>query len=63
MTGIKADDIAFRLGLPPGVPFDLPLGRLRRTFGFSMDDVRRVLKCPVRRVGTENEKNKIGDNR
>ena len=53
MTGIKAYDIAFRLGLPPGAPFDLPLGRLRRTFGFSMADVRRVLESPARRVGTE----------
>jgi hypothetical protein len=62
MTGIKADDIAYRLGLPPGVPFDLPLGRLRRTFGFSMDDVRRALKSPARGIETENEKNETGDN-
>ena len=55
----SAVDIINRLGLPPGPP----LGRLRRTFGFSMADVRRVLESPARGIGTENEKNKTGDNR
>ena len=63
MTGIDAKDIALRLGLPPGTPFDVPLGRLRRAHGFSMDDVRRAVESPDRRIGAENDKNKNGDSR
>jgi hypothetical protein len=39
-TGIPSGDIAARLGLPAGVPADMTIGRLRRTYGFEMQALR-----------------------
>jgi len=43
-TGVPADHIIEELGLPAGVEKDERLGRLRRTHGFSIDDVRRIVQ-------------------
>jgi hypothetical protein len=43
-TGVPADYIIEELGLPAGVEQDERLGRLRRTHGFSIDDVRRIVQ-------------------
>ncbi|MEW6439987.1 MAG: DUF4405 domain-containing protein [bacterium] len=42
-TGVPAAAILGELGLPPDVPVDERLGRLGRTYGFDMGDVRRIL--------------------
>jgi hypothetical protein len=42
-TGVPAGDIAAALGLPRNAPFDEPIGRLRKSYGFSMHDVRDVV--------------------
>ncbi|MGD2246187.1 MAG: DUF4405 domain-containing protein [Candidatus Aminicenantes bacterium] len=39
-TGISARKIADELGLPPNAPLDENLGRLRKTYGFTMQRVR-----------------------
>ncbi len=39
-TGVPARDIIARLGLPPDVPLDEILGRLRRRYGFEIEQVR-----------------------
>jgi hypothetical protein len=44
-TGVPADTIIEQLGLPPGVPKDERLGRLKRTHGFAMEDVRRIVQA------------------
>jgi hypothetical protein len=44
-TGVPADTIIEQLGLPPGVSKDETLGRLRTIYGFSMDDVRRIVEA------------------
>jgi hypothetical protein len=43
-TGVPARHIIEELGLPPGVEKDERLGRLRATYGFSIDDVRRIVQ-------------------
>jgi hypothetical protein len=42
-TGISARKIANTLGLPHNIPLDQSLGRLRRQYGFTMQDVRDVI--------------------
>jgi hypothetical protein len=42
-TGVPAMDIAAGLGLPGNISFDETVGRLRRTYGFEMHDVRDVV--------------------
>jgi hypothetical protein len=42
-TGIQAREIANTLGLPNNAPLDLSLGRLRRQYGFTMQDVRDAI--------------------
>jgi hypothetical protein len=42
-TGISAREIASKLGLPHNVSVDESLGRLRRRYGFTMQDLRDVL--------------------
>jgi hypothetical protein len=44
-TGVPAEHIIGELGLPPGVPKDERLGRLRTTHGFAIDDVRRIVEA------------------
>jgi hypothetical protein len=44
-TGVPADTIIEQLGLPPGVPKDERLGRLKQTHGFTMEDVRRIVQA------------------
>jgi hypothetical protein len=42
-TGISARKIASALGLPHNTPLELSLGRLRRQYGFTMQDVRDAI--------------------
>jgi hypothetical protein len=42
-TGIPAQTIARELGLPEGVPLNETLGRLRRLYGFEIQDVRDLV--------------------
>jgi hypothetical protein len=51
VTGVPADTIAQDLGLPPGVPKDERLGRLKQTHGFAMEDVRRIVEAYEERKG------------
>jgi hypothetical protein len=44
-TGVPADAIIDQLGLPPGTSKDERLGRLKTTYGFSMEDVRRIVEA------------------
>ena len=44
-TGVPAEHIIGELGLPPGIPKDERLGRLRTTHGFAIDDVRRIVEA------------------
>ncbi len=44
MSGMSADRILRELGVPPDVSRDETLGRLRRTYGFEMHDVRRIVE-------------------
>jgi len=43
-TGVPADHIIEKLGLPPGVEHDERLGKLRTTYGFTVDDVRQIVQ-------------------
>ncbi len=43
-TGVPADYIIERLGLPSGVQREERLGRLKTTHGFTIDDVRRIVQ-------------------
>ncbi len=43
-TGVPASEILSELGLPSSLPTDVPLGRLRRTYAFQMDDIRRIVQ-------------------
>jgi hypothetical protein len=43
-TGVPADHIIEELGLPRGVEHDERLGRLRTTYGFTINDVRRIVE-------------------
>jgi hypothetical protein len=42
-TGIKAEEIAGKLGLPEDAPLDQNLGRLRRVYGFQIEQVRDLI--------------------
>jgi hypothetical protein len=44
VTGVPADYIIEKLGLPPGVQHAERLGRLRAVHGFSVEDVRRIVR-------------------
>jgi Domain of unknown function (DUF4405) len=41
-TGLSGRSIADTLGLPPTVPLNEPLGRLRRQYGFEIEAVRNI---------------------
>jgi len=41
--GIPTQEMAKRLHLPPGVPADETLGRLRQQYPFTMDEVRGII--------------------
>jgi hypothetical protein len=43
LTGVPADHIITTLRLPDDVPRDERLGRLRRSYGFEIDDIRRIV--------------------
>jgi hypothetical protein len=43
-TGVPADHIVRELRLPPGVEHDERLGKLRTAYGFTIDDVRRIVE-------------------
>ncbi len=51
LTGVPVDHIITTLRLPADVPRDERLGRLRRSYGFEIDDVRRI----VSGYGTEGQ--------
>lgn len=44
-TGVPYEHVLAELGLPKNIPPDEKLGRLRREYGFSIDDVRRIVKA------------------
>jgi hypothetical protein len=44
LTGVSAAVILRELGLPPQVPADAHLGRLRKEFGFELHDVREIVR-------------------
>lgn len=46
-TGLSARDIANTLGLPQNISMDESLGRLRRRYGFAMQDVRDAIASLV----------------
>jgi hypothetical protein len=48
-TGVSARHLAQRLGLPVSTPVDERLGRLRKTYDFSLQDVRDVLSKLMKR--------------
>ena len=43
-TGVPAEHLIQELGLPPGVRKDQRLGRLGRSHGFAMGDLRRIVR-------------------
>ena len=43
LTGVPADHIITTLSLPADVPRDERLGRLRRSYGFEIEDIRRIV--------------------
>jgi len=43
LTGVPSAYLLEHLGLPQNVSPDERLGRLRRTYGFTMQDVRRIV--------------------
>ena len=43
LTGVPADHIITTLHLPADVPRDERLGRLRRSYGFEIDDIKRIV--------------------
>ncbi|OGP86840.1 MAG: hypothetical protein A2Y95_01385 [Deltaproteobacteria bacterium RBG_13_65_10] len=44
LTGVRAAVILRDLGLPPDLPLDVRLGRLRKEHGFELNDVREVVR-------------------
>jgi hypothetical protein len=51
-TGVPASVILEQLGLPPDVSVDETLGRLRRQYGFEMNDVRRIVQEHIQLSGS-----------
>jgi len=47
-TGVPTGRLKAAMGLPPSAPNDERLGRLRRRFGFTMEDLRRALETARR---------------
>jgi hypothetical protein len=43
-SGVPADHITAELGLPPGVGHDERLGKLKMAYGFTINDVRRIVQ-------------------
>ena len=43
-SGVPADHITGELELPPGVGYDERLGRLKTAYGFTINDVRRIVQ-------------------
>ncbi|MFQ5787111.1 MAG: hypothetical protein ACE5H1_03945, partial [Thermodesulfobacteriota bacterium] len=43
-TGVPAEYIIEKLGLPPDFDKDECLGELRKTYSFTMDDVRSIIQ-------------------
>jgi hypothetical protein len=60
-TGVSAEEILRDLGVPEDVPAEERLGRLRRTYGFSMDELREVVKEPRRDGGVLPKRSSKGD--
>jgi hypothetical protein len=48
-TGIDALELAKRLGLPANVSLDVNLGRLRKTYGISLPEVREVVSAMLKK--------------
>jgi len=48
-TGISAQKIADKLGLPSNAPLDENLGRLRRTYGFTLQKVRDAVAALMKK--------------
>lgn len=44
VTGVQAAVILREIGLPPQLPLDVRLGRLRKEHGFELHDVREVVR-------------------
>jgi hypothetical protein len=44
-TGVPAERLLRELGLPPGLPRDERLGRLKETHGFTMEQVRQIVRA------------------
>jgi hypothetical protein len=44
-TGVSAREIAGRLGIPGSVRLDERLGRLKRTYSFTVQDVREIVSA------------------
>jgi len=42
-SGVPVDQLDTRLGLPPGTDPDERIGRIRKRYDISLDDVRRVV--------------------
>lgn len=47
-TGVPTGRLKAAMGLPPSAPDDERLGRLRRRFGFTMEDLRRAVEAARR---------------
>jgi hypothetical protein len=47
LTGVPATVILRELDLPPQTPVNARLGRLRREYGFELDDVREIVRRHV----------------
>lgn len=52
MTGIPASVIISRMGLPPETPTNETLGRLRRLYGFEIEDVRILAERLLKEQGS-----------
>ena len=44
LTGVSVENILRKLNLPSDIPADQQLGKLRRKYGFEMDDVRKIVQ-------------------
>jgi len=54
-TGIPVESIVQALGLPGNVPLDETLGRLRKRYGFTIQDVRDFVSSYLEKKGTAYE--------